>query len=81
MSRDLTTGVAGRYAAALFDLAAEAGALEAVEGELNAFKSAADASEDLKGFLKSPVYDRAEQTAALAAIAEKMGFSALTTNS
>lgn len=82
MSRDLapTTGVAGRYAAALFDLAREADALETVEGELNSLGAAVAASPDLRGFLKSPVYDRADQVKAVAAIAKKAGYGALTTN-
>lgn len=82
MSRDLapTTGVAGRYAAALFDLAREAEALEAVEAELKSLAASIDASPELNGFLKSPVYDRDNQLAAMGAIAEKAGFSALTTN-
>jgi len=82
LSRDLapTTGVAGRYAAALFDLANEAGALETVEGELKALKASINASADLKDFLKSPVYDRADQINALTALAEKAGFGVLTTN-
>ncbi len=82
MSRDLapTTGVAGRYAAALFDLAQEEGALETVEADLKSLKAAIAAAPDLRGFLKSPVYDSADQLKALSAIAEKAGYSALTTN-
>lgn len=82
MSRETapTTGVAGRYAAALFDLASEAGALETVEGDLKALKSAADASADFKSFIESPVYDRADQVKAIAAIADKAGFNILTVN-
>lgn len=74
------SGVAGRYATALFDLAKEAGAVESVEGELLTLKASIDGSEELRGFLKSPVYDRAEQAAVIDALAEKAGFSALTAN-
>lgn len=82
VARDLapTTGVAGRYAAALFDLAAEAGALETVESELKEFGATIAASEDLASFIKSPAYDQTDQMNALAAIAEKAGYGALTTN-
>jgi len=82
MSRDLarTTGVAGRYAAALFDLAKEAGALETVEAELKTLQGLVDASSDLQSFLKSPIYERAEQINAIAAIVQKAGFSDLTSN-
>lgn len=82
MARDLapTTGVAGRYAAALFDLARDADAIETVEGELQSLAAAIDASDDLRRFLKSPVYDRDDQLNAMSAIAKKAGYSALTTN-
>ncbi|MEO1241566.1 MAG: F0F1 ATP synthase subunit delta [Pseudomonadota bacterium] len=82
MSGDLapTSGVAGRYASALFDLAQEAGALDAVESDLNSLKAAIASSSDLRDFLKSPVYDGADQMSAIAALAEKAGFGALTTN-
>ena len=74
------TGVAGRYAAALFELAKEAGRLEAVEAELKTLQGAVDASDDLSAFLKSPVYDRDAQTKVAEAIAQKAGFDALTSN-
>lgn len=74
------SGVAGRYATALFDLAKEAGAVEAIEGELRALQNSIDASAELRGFLKSPVYDRAEQMAVIEALADKAGFGALTAN-
>ncbi len=82
MSSDLApaTGVAGRYAAALFDLAKEAGALEAVEADLKALKGAINESDDLRAFINSPVYGRDEQLGAIAALAEKAGYNALTTN-
>lgn len=82
MSSDLApaTGVAGRYATALFDLALEANALETVEADLQTLKDVINASEDLKKFLKSPIYGRDEQEKAIGAIAQKTGFGALTTN-
>ncbi|MEZ5893935.1 MAG: F0F1 ATP synthase subunit delta [Parvularculaceae bacterium] len=74
------SGVAGRYAAALFDLAREAGAIDAVENELKTLSGMIAQSGDFQAFLKSPVYDRAEQSAAVAAIAAKAGFSPLVAN-
>ncbi len=74
------SGVAGRYAAALFDLAREEDAVAAVEGELAALHASIEASADLRGFLKSPVYDAGAQMAAVTALAEKAGFGALVTN-
>ncbi len=74
------SGVAGRYASALFDLALDAGSLEAVEGELKTLQSAIDGSADLKAFLKSPVYDRDDQLKAIGALAAKAGFGMLVSN-
>lgn len=74
------TGVAGRYAAALFELAKEAGVVDVVEAELKTLAGLIDASEDLRAFLKSPVYDRDDQNRAAAALAQRAGFSELTAN-
>ena len=75
-----TTGAAGRYAAALFDLARDEGHADAVEAELKALRGTINGSADFKAFLKSPVYDRADQMAAVSAIAEKAGLSQITQN-
>ncbi len=75
-----TTGAAGRYAEALFDLAREEGQADAVEGELKNLRAAIRDSADLKDFLKSPVYDRADQLAAITALAEQAGLSPMTQN-
>jgi len=72
--------VAGRYAAALFDLAKEAGAVDATEAELKALAGLIAESADLRAFLKSPVYNREDQARAAAAIVEKAGFGDLTAN-
>lgn len=73
-------GVAGRYAAALFDLAKEAGVIGDVEAELKALAALIDESEDLRAFLKSPVYEREDQKRVAAALAARAGFSPLTAN-
>lgn len=82
MSRDLASlsGVAGRYAAALFGLAEDQGALEAVEADLRTLGVAIAGSDDLRGFLKSPVYGRDDQANAIAAIAKKAELNGLTSN-
>ena len=76
----ILTGAAGRYAEALFDLAKEAGAVDAVEADLNTLLSAIEASADLKAALMSPIYGRADKAAAIAAIADRMNFNVLTKN-
>lgn len=75
-----TATVEGRYAEALFDLAKDDGALEKVETELKALSSAIAENAEFRSFLRSPVYDRADQTSAMNALAEKFGFSQTTTN-
>lgn len=76
----LMSGLAGRYAGALFDLALEADGLDAASADLQTLRGAIDASSDLKSFLSSPVYGADDQARAIAAIAEKAGLSPLTRN-
>ena len=82
MSRDLAslTGVAGRYAAALFGLANDEGALKDVEADLVSLGQAIDSSKELRDFLRSPVYGRDDQRAAMKALAKEAGFHKLTKN-
>ena len=48
------SGVAGRYATALFELGLEQNSLEKIETDLTQFGEALDASEDLNRLVKSP---------------------------
>ena len=73
-------GIAGRYATALFEIAKESNALDAVEKDLTALGDAIDTSDDLKALITSPVYTREEQAGAMSAIASKMGMSATVAN-
>ena len=73
------TGLAGRYAAALFELAGEQKAVDAVSGDLAAFRAAMDASPELSRVVKSPVFSREDQGKALKAVLEKLGANTLTT--
>jgi F-type H+-transporting ATPase subunit delta len=77
---DTPSGVAGRYATALFELALEEKALETVERDLNRFASALDAVEDLRRLVRSPVFTAEEQQRAIAAILDKMEIEGLTAN-
>ncbi|XSG81850.1 MAG: F0F1 ATP synthase subunit delta [Methyloligella sp. ZOD6] len=74
------TGVAGRYALALFELALDEKALEKTEADLNRFGEALDASEDLVRLVKSPVFGADEQMKAITAILEKLQIEGLTAN-
>jgi len=70
--------VAGRYALALFELARDGDALDAVAADLGAFESMLDDSADLRRLVRSPVISREDQGKALAALSERAGFNALT---
>lgn len=65
---------------ALFELAQEAGTLETVEADVAALEGALGESDDLVRVIRSPLYDRAEQGAALASIGNALGFSETTRN-
>lgn len=73
MSSETTgaTGLAGRYATALFDLAKEQGALDAVAADLDALGGMVADSADLRRLVRSPVITRADQGAAMAALLER----------
>ena len=74
------SGVAGRYATALFELGLEEKALEQIEIDLNRFGEALDAVEDLARLVRSPVFSAEEQGRALAAILEELKIEGLTKN-
>ncbi|MBO6633358.1 F0F1 ATP synthase subunit delta [Parvibaculum sp.] len=74
------SGVAGRYATALFELADEQSALDAVAADLASINAMLNESEDLKRLVRSPVFSAAEQGRALTAVLDKAGVSALVKN-
>jgi F-type H+-transporting ATPase subunit delta len=76
----ISTGIAERYATAVFDLAKEGKAIKALETDVAALEAAMTESDDLRTLLTSPLYSREEQSAAIAAIAKKMKLSGTTTN-
>ena len=81
VSEDQTpSGVAGRYAIALFDLAKEDRALDQVATDLERFNQALDASEDLTRLVKSPVFSAGEQMRALDVVLDKIDVGGLTKN-
>ena len=75
-----STGLAGRYASALFDLADAEKALDAVADDLAVLGAMIDGSDDLRRLLRSPVISRDEQEAAMLAIIDKAGMNKLTRN-
>jgi F-type H+-transporting ATPase subunit delta len=72
-----TSEAAQRYARAVFDLAKEAKALEAVEQDFAKFSTAWRESADLREAARSPLISPEEKAAALTAVAAKLGLSDL----
>jgi F-type H+-transporting ATPase subunit delta len=75
-----SSGVAGRYATALFELALEEQALEQVADDLNRFGEALDSFADLTRLVKSPVFSADDQGRALAAVLDELKIEGLTRN-
>ncbi|MAZ03208.1 MAG: F0F1 ATP synthase subunit delta [Sneathiella sp.] len=71
------SGIAGRYATALFDLAVSAKQLDDVADDLATIKSMMDENADLARLVKSPVISRDDQARAMGAVLEKLGVSDL----
>ena len=71
------SGLAERYAAALFDLADERKALDEVADDLEALRGAHRRERRSAALIRSPVLARDEQARAMAALAERAGFEAL----
>ncbi len=71
--------MAGRYAQALFALAEERGAVEGVAADLATFAAMLDESEDLRNFVRSPVFSAEQQVKALDALLGRAGLSGTTT--
>jgi len=76
----ISSGIAQRYATAVFELAKEGKKLKALETDLGALEAAITDSDDLRALLDSPIYTREEQSAAIAAVAKKMKLSPTMTN-
>jgi F-type H+-transporting ATPase subunit delta len=72
--------MAGRYATALFDLAREAHAIDAVKGDLDRFDALAAESADLTRLVRSPVFSEEEQLRALSAVLEHASIGGLAAN-
>ncbi len=76
----ISSGIAARYATAVFELAKEAKKLPALEKDLDALTAALDESTDFGELITNPVYTRDEMAAAVAAIGKKMKLTPIVTN-
>ena len=79
-SAEPVSGVAERYASALFELAREDGALDSVAAELGSFAKLLEESADLRSLIRSPAFTSAEQSRAVAAVIDKAGINGLGAN-
>ncbi|QFT57489.1 ATP synthase subunit delta [Sulfitobacter sp. THAF37] len=76
----ISTGIAQRYASAVYDLAKDGDKVKDIESDLDALSDALNDSEDFRDLISSPVYTRAQQGQAIEAIAKKMSLSGIMAN-
>jgi len=74
------SGVAERYASALFELALDEKALAAVEPDLDTFQAMLDESNDFLRMVKSPMISAEDHENAMGALADKAGVKGLAGN-
>ncbi len=72
------SGVAGRYAAALYELAEQQEKLDDIAGDLAGIRTMLAGSADLRRLVASPAISREDQSRALGAVLERAGVSDLT---
>jgi F-type H+-transporting ATPase subunit delta len=76
----ISTSIATRYATAVYELAKDGKDVKGLEADISVLTTAMADSADFNALIHSPVYSRAEQAAAITAIAKKAGLSTLMTN-
>jgi F-type H+-transporting ATPase subunit delta len=74
------SGVAERYAKALFELAVEAKTIPQVEKDLDQLSSLVNESSDLARLVRSPVFSASDQQRAMSAVADKAGITGIVGN-
>ena len=74
------SGVSGRYATALFELARDEKSIDAVKADLDRFEAMLADGTDLKRLVRSPVFSAGEQSRALAALLDKAAISGVAAN-
>ncbi|WP_170357121.1 F0F1 ATP synthase subunit delta [Ruegeria arenilitoris] len=76
----ISTGIAKRYATAIFEIAKENKDLAGLETGINDLSAALSESADLREVISSPLISRADQQAAITAVADKMGLHPILRN-
>jgi F-type H+-transporting ATPase subunit delta len=74
------SGVSGRYATALFELARDQKTVDAVKADLDRFDAMLADSADLKRLVRSPVFSADTQSKALTAVLDKAGIAGISAN-
>lgn len=74
------SGVSGRYATALFELARDQKSVDTVKADLDKFSAMLADSPDLLRLVRSPVFTADAQTKALSAVLTKAGISGIAAN-
>ena len=78
--KPIVSGVAGRYATALFELAREQKSVDAVKADLDRFGAMVDENAELARLVRSPVFTADEQARALTAVLSNAGIGGLAAN-
>lgn len=73
----IVSGMAGRYATALFELALDEKAVDAVAADLNTFDALVADNPDLNRLIRSPVFSAEDQLKALSAVLDKAGITGI----
>lgn len=76
----MTTGVAERYASALFELAKEQNQLVQVEQDLTGLQAMLTESADLRRLIMSPSFSAEDQSKGLSAVIQRAGIGGLAAN-
>ena len=77
---NIVSGMAGRYASALFSLAKESRSIDRVAAELRSFDALVQSSPDLQLLVRSPAFSSEDQSRALKAVLERADISGLSAN-
>jgi F-type H+-transporting ATPase subunit delta len=78
--RTIATGLAGRYAIALFELASSAGSIEKTEAELSVLATLLVENEEFSQLVTNPIFGKDQQLSACALVAKTLSLSDLVAN-
>ena len=76
----ISSGIAARYATAVFELAKDASDLKNLESNVEDLGAELDASAELRDVISSPVYSRDDQANVITAVAKKMKLMPIVSN-